>query len=113
MAELPSPVLSRTSLEPSWHYNRRGNMCSHVTLIRHLRVALWSTAQHKVAGLRPPQLLGILSDPASKGVPGWVAVLGQETSKEQTPVAEILEMFSWCPVSFGMHVCWVCFSIVT
>lgn len=40
MAELLSPVLSTTSLEPCWCYNRRGNMCSHVTVIRHLHMAL-------------------------------------------------------------------------
>ena len=76
MAELLSSVLSRRSLEPCWRYNRRGNVYSHVTLVRHLHMALWSTAEHKVAGLQPHQLLGILSDLASKGAPGWVTVLG-------------------------------------
>lgn len=77
-AVLLSPVLSRRSLEPCWHYSRRGNMCSHVTHIRHLRMALWSTVQPRVAGLQPHQLLGILSGLASKGATGWVTDLGQE-----------------------------------
>lgn len=38
-----SPVLSRSSLESCWCYRRRGNVCGHVTLSRHLHVALWST----------------------------------------------------------------------
>lgn len=61
-------------------------------------------AQHKVAGLQPRQLLGILSDLTSKGAPGWVTVLGQETSKKQAALAAILEMSLWCHVYFGMHV---------
>lgn len=47
-------------------------MYNHVTLVRDLHMA-----QHKVAGLQPHQLLGILSDLASKGAPGWVTRLGQ------------------------------------
>lgn len=109
-AELLSPLLSRTSLESCWRYRRRGNVCSHVTLVRHLHTALWSTSQHRVAGLQPHQFLGILSDLASKGAPGWVIVLGQETSKEQAAVAEILEASLWCHVCFGTHAYWVCFS---
>lgn len=55
-------------------------------------MALGSMAQHKVAGLQPDQLLRILSDLASKGAPSWVTVFGQEASKEQAAVVEILEM---------------------
>lgn len=57
-------------------------------------MALCSTVQHKVAGLQPHKLLGILSDLARRGTQGWVTVLGQETSKEQAPVAEIVQVSS-------------------
>lgn len=38
-----SPGLSRRSLEPCLCCSRRGNVCGHVTLSRHLHVAPWST----------------------------------------------------------------------
>lgn len=55
-----SRVLSRRSLEPCWCYSRRWNVCGHVTLIRHLHVAPWSTrllARSHTGVLRSCQIL--------------------------------------------------------